>query len=115
MRNVVVTKVERAEQSVIDDLRTAGVSTVHEAMGRFGLMHPRIRPIYAGAQVAGSAITVLVQPGEQVVLGQPVMTLEAMKMEHVHTAGVAGRVSSIDVAEGEQVTTGRIVVEIAAA
>jgi geranyl-CoA carboxylase alpha subunit len=35
------------------------------------------------------------------------MTLEAMKMEHVHTAGVAGTVSSIDVAEGEQVTTGR--------
>ena len=42
------------------------------------------------------------------------MTLEAMKMEHVHTAGVAGTVSAIDVAEGEQVTTGKIVVEIAA-
>ena len=58
---------------------------------------------------------VLVKPGEQVAAGQPVMTLEAMKMEHVHTAGVAGTVSSIDVAEGEQVTTGRIVVEIEAA
>jgi geranyl-CoA carboxylase alpha subunit len=56
----------------------------------------------------------LVKPGEQVAAGQPVMMLEAMKMEHVHTAGVAGTVSSIDVAEGEQVTTGRIVVEIAA-
>jgi len=43
-----------------------------------------------------------------------VMTLEAMKMEHVHTAGVTGTVSSIDVAEGEQVTTGKIVVEIEA-
>ena len=42
------------------------------------------------------------------------MTLEAMKMEHVHTAGIAGTVSSIDVSEGEQVTTGKIVVEIAA-
>ena len=42
------------------------------------------------------------------------MTLEAMKMEHVHTAGVAGTVSAIDVSEGEQVTTGKIVVEIAA-
>ena len=46
--------------------------------------------------------------------GQPVMTLEAMKMEHVHTAGIAGTVAAIDVAEGEQVTTGKVVVEIAA-
>ena len=41
-----------------------------------------------------------------------VITLEAMKMEHVHTAPVAGTISAIDVAEGEQVTTGKIVVEI---
>ena len=67
------------------------------------------------AAMNGRVVAVLVKPGEQVVLGQPVMTLEAMKMEHVHTAGVAGTVSAIDVAEGEQVTTGRIVVEIAAA
>ena len=66
------------------------------------------------AAMNGRVVAVLVRPGEQVTLGQPVMTLEAMKMEHVHTAGVAGTVSSIDVAEGEQVTTGRIVVEIAA-
>ncbi len=67
------------------------------------------------AAMNGRVVAVLVRPGEQVTLGQPVMTLEAMKMEHVHTAGVAGTVSAIDVAEGEQVTTGRIVVEIAAA
>ena len=54
------------------------------------------------------------QAGRAVAAGQPVMTLEAMKMEHVHTAGIAGTVSAIDVAEGEQVTTGKIVVEIAA-
>jgi geranyl-CoA carboxylase alpha subunit len=66
------------------------------------------------AAMNGRVVAVLVKPGEQVALGQPVMTLEAMKMEHVHTAGVAGTVSSIDVAEGEQVTTGKIVVEIAA-
>jgi geranyl-CoA carboxylase alpha subunit len=66
------------------------------------------------AAMNGRVVAVLVKPGEQVTLGQPVMTLEAMKMEHVHTAGVAGTVSAIDVAEGEQVTTGRIVVEIAA-
>jgi geranyl-CoA carboxylase alpha subunit len=66
------------------------------------------------AAMNGRVVALLVKPGERVVLGQPVMTLEAMKMEHVHTAGVAGTVSAIDVAEGEQVTTGRIVVEIAA-
>jgi geranyl-CoA carboxylase alpha subunit len=67
------------------------------------------------AAMNGRVVAVLVKPGERVEAGQPVMTLEAMKMEHVHTAGVAGKISAIDVAEGEQVTTGRIVVEIEAA
>ena len=67
------------------------------------------------AAMNGRVVAVLVKAGEQVAAGQPVMTLEAMKMEHVHTAGVAGTVSAIDIVEGEQVTTGRIVVEIAAA
>jgi len=66
------------------------------------------------AAMNGRVVAVLVRPGEKVAAGQPVMTLEAMKMEHVHTAGVAGTVSAIDVAEGEQVTTGKIVVEIEA-
>jgi geranyl-CoA carboxylase alpha subunit len=66
------------------------------------------------AAMNGRVVAVLVKPGEKVAAGQPVMTLEAMKMEHVHTAGVAGTVSAIDVAEGEQVTTGRIVIEIEA-
>jgi geranyl-CoA carboxylase alpha subunit len=67
------------------------------------------------AQLSGRVVTVLVKPGEPVAAGQPVMTLEAMKMEHVHRADVAGTVSMIGVAEGEQVATGRIVAEIAAA
>ena len=62
----------------------------------------------------GRVVAVLVKPGEQVTAGQPVMTLEAMKMEHVHTAGIAGTVSAIAVVEGEQVTTGKIVVEVEA-
>jgi geranyl-CoA carboxylase alpha subunit len=66
------------------------------------------------AAMNGRVVAVLVKPGDKVAAGQPVMTLEAMKMEHVHTAGVAGTVSAIDVTEGEQVTTGRIVVEIEA-
>jgi geranyl-CoA carboxylase alpha subunit len=67
------------------------------------------------AAMNGRVVAVLVRPGDKVAAGQPVMTLEAMKMEHVHTAGVAGTVAAIDVAEGEQVTTGKIVVEIDAA
>jgi geranyl-CoA carboxylase alpha subunit len=66
------------------------------------------------AAMNGRVVAVLVKPGEKVAAGQPVMTLEAMKMEHVHTAGIAGTIAAIDVAEGEQVITGRIVVEIEA-
>jgi geranyl-CoA carboxylase alpha subunit len=66
------------------------------------------------AAMNGRVVAVLVKPGERVAVGQPVMTLEAMKMEHVHSAPIAGVISAIDVAEGEQVTTGRIVVEIEA-
>jgi geranyl-CoA carboxylase alpha subunit len=64
------------------------------------------------AAMNGRVVAVLVRHGERVEAGQPVMTLEAMKMEHVHTAPIAGTVTAIDVAEGEQVTTGKIVVEI---
>jgi geranyl-CoA carboxylase alpha subunit len=66
------------------------------------------------AALNGRIVALLVRPGERVAAGQPVLTLEAMKMEHVHTAGVAGTIAAIAVAEGEQVTTGRIVVEIEA-
>jgi len=67
------------------------------------------------ATMNGRVVAVLVKQGDRVAAGQPVMTLEAMKMEHVHTAGVAGTVSAIDVTEGEQVAMGKIVVEIEAA
>ena len=67
------------------------------------------------AAMNGRVVALLVKPGDRVVAGQPVMTLEAMKMEHVHTSGIAGTVKAIDVAEGEQVTTGTIVAEIEAA
>ena len=64
MKPVVVTKVARAEPSEIAGLASLGVSTTHEAMGRVGLMQPYMRPIYPGAGIAGSAITVLAQPGD---------------------------------------------------
>jgi len=66
------------------------------------------------AAMNGRVVALLVKPGERVEAGQPVMTLEAMKMEHVHTAPISGTIRAIDVAEGEQVTTGRVVVEIEA-
>jgi geranyl-CoA carboxylase alpha subunit len=64
------------------------------------------------AAMNGRVVAMLVKQSERVAAGQPVMTLEAMKMEHVHVAPVSGTISAIDVAEGEQVTTGKIVVEI---
>jgi geranyl-CoA carboxylase alpha subunit len=66
------------------------------------------------AAMNGRVVAVLVKPGDRVAIGQPVMTLEAMKMELVHAAPIAGVIAAIDVAEGEQVTTGKIVVEIEA-
>jgi len=64
------------------------------------------------AAMNGRVVAVLVKPGDRVSAGQPVLTLEAMKMEHVHKAGIDGMVAAVDVTEGDQVTTGRIVAEI---
>src|SRR6516162_9657622 len=56
--------IKRAERAAVDKLAPFGVATVHEAMGRIGLMRPYMRPIYAGAQVSGTAVTVLMHPGD---------------------------------------------------
>jgi len=61
---VVYRNIQRTEAEVSDRLAAFGSATVHEALGRAGLMTPRMRPIYSGAQVSGTAVTVLMQPGD---------------------------------------------------
>ncbi|WP_321968990.1 4-carboxy-4-hydroxy-2-oxoadipate aldolase/oxaloacetate decarboxylase [Paraburkholderia tropica] len=61
---VVVTGSQRPDQLDVDALGKFSVATIHEAMGREGLLRPYVRPIYQGAKVCGPAVTVLTQPGD---------------------------------------------------
>jgi 4-hydroxy-4-methyl-2-oxoglutarate aldolase len=66
MNNLGIVKrnIVRADKAAVDKLSRFGVATIHEAMGRVGLMKPYLRPIYTGAYTCGTAVTVLLQPGD---------------------------------------------------
>lgn len=74
---IVVTDIARADGAIVDALAAHGVATVHEAMGRRGLAGPSIRPVQQGARVAGSAVTVLSWPGDNLMIHAAIEQCEA--------------------------------------
>src|ERR1700728_2581186 len=68
MKPTVVRRVELPPADAVAALEKYGVSTVHEAQGRRGLLGPYMRPIYAGAAIAGSAVTVSLPPGDNLMI-----------------------------------------------
>ena len=61
---IVKRNIVRADKAAVKKLSKFGVATIHEAMGRVGLMKPYMRPVYKGARLCGTAITILLQPGD---------------------------------------------------
>ena len=87
---VVKRNIIRADKSATERLAKLGSATVHEAMGRVGLLKPYMRPIYPGAHIGGTAVTVLLQPGDNWMFH---VTAEQIQPGDVVIAGVTAECS----------------------
>ncbi len=67
-QHVIVREIDRADPAIIDQLAEVGTATVHEAMGRIGYVGPHLRPIQQDVKIAGSAVTVLSHPGDNIMI-----------------------------------------------